>query len=72
MIDVICGDEILRIDLSEALCRMPREKVDRRYDGSHFGPVVSREIAGVLGDRLSALQLIPSRAVSGNSGGNAP
>jgi hypothetical protein len=72
MIDVICGDGIPCIDLSQALRRIPDEEIDRGYDGSHFGPVLSREIGRALGDGLSALDLIPSRTTSGSPGGNQP
>jgi hypothetical protein len=48
MIDAVCGDQMLCVDLLPELSHAPATEVDRAFDRWHFGPKMNRRIAASL------------------------
>lgn len=53
MVKFICGSLGDCIDLMGPLQKVPKEMLDKGYDGTHYGPVTNRLIAGFIIERIS-------------------
>lgn len=53
MIEAVCFGGSACLDLSAELRTLPKEAIDRGYDGTHYGPRVNREIARILGEHFA-------------------
>ena len=52
MVSSICELDLLCIDLSEDMLRLPKSQLDEGYDGSHYGQDANEQIAELIKERL--------------------
>jgi hypothetical protein len=67
VITAACGGDFPCIDLSHGFLAAPPNRLDRGYDGSHYGTQANRLIAELIRQRLSDLDLADA-ARSGRTG----
>lgn len=58
MADAICAKPLVCIDLAQYLPALSQNRIDRGYDGSHYGPVTNGLIGEFVAHRLAAREAL--------------
>jgi len=59
MVSSTCALELICIDLSQDLQKLPAGQLDRGYDGTHYGPKANQLIAELIRKRLELEGVLP-------------